>query len=100
MDFSEALKLMKQGLIMFRKNWNGTLAGHTMYVYLVIDASIRMPLLPTFNPGLDNKPRPDKIRTIEPEPFFIFHHGTNKTDNIWFPSTWDQIMDDWEIFEE
>ena len=89
MDFSAALLKLKSGKKLFRWGWNGVEAGHVMCVYLVDDGTLL---------------RPSKIKSVSSsmalDPFFILYHGTNKTDNVWFPSIWDIMATDWEVYYE
>ena len=80
MDFSEALIKLKEGKHLYRKGWNGIEAGVTMYVFLIKDGEINY-----------------WKEMFDIDPFFIFYHGPKKTNNIWTPSMWDIMADDWEV---
>ena len=84
MKFEEILPEIKAGKKAYRKGWNGIEAGIDMFVYLVKGAEI--------DAGRNG--------ILGPDPFFIFHHSRNETDNVWVPSTWDILVEDWEIREE
>ena len=90
MDYSKALKLMKQGLSTYRKGWNGIEAGHEMYVYIIDGCTVQPH---NKNPVMGDRPHFDL------DPFFIFYHGTKKTYNMWIPSIWDIMANDWEVLE-
>lgn len=70
-DFSEGLEQLKQGAICYRKGWNGIQRGVQMYVML--------------------------IREHEYAPHFVFYNSEHQTTNIWIPSMWDMMADDWVI---
>ena len=84
MKFEEILSELKEGKKAYRKHWNGIEAGIDMFVYLVDNAEI--------DAGRNG--------ILGPDPFFIFHHSKNDTDNVWLPSMWDIMNEDWEIKEE
>jgi hypothetical protein len=85
MKFEEILMELKDDtnddVKAYRKGWNGIEAGIDMYIYLVRGAEI--------DAGRNG--------ILSPDPFFIFHHSKNDTDNIWIPSIWDIMVEDWEI---
>ena len=85
-DFSTALSLMKKGMPVYRKGWNGIQLGKDMYVVLSS---------PLNSPGLFS------------EPYFKFIEEMESDDPIsdwktwigWMPSIMDILANDWYVYE-
>lgn len=83
MDFSQALRAMKDGHRVSRKGW--TEPGK--YVYWVPESTVRTP---------DGLPR----RLVAHALFFRPHKGPDGTVEPWLPSFDAQAADDWYVVEE
>lgn len=71
-NFSEALEHLKDGAIAYREGWNGIKRGINMYVMLI-----------------------DSHEAYDPH--FIFYNAEHQSNNIWVPSMWDMMAEDWVI---
>lgn len=92
MDFSDALRLVKNGQLMARKGWNGRQAGNTMFIYLVAGSNFKVnrpPLSTIFPEGTNISYQPHiDLRTAQ------------ATCVTWLASMSDLLAGDWEIVNE
>ncbi len=77
-DFGQVLKHLRGApanelVRAFRKGWNGIEAGIEMYIKLVT--------------------HDDRY-----EPYFTFYHQKKDTLNVWMPSVWDLMAEDWLVY--
>lgn len=90
MDFSEALKHLKEGKRITRTGWNGRRAnGEPMYVFLVPGSTFnvnRPPLLGIFEEGTE----------INYKPHIDMCHADDSI-GVWVSVTNDVLANDWEI---
>jgi len=87
MTFSEALELLKDGIPVYRKGWN----GKDMYVFLVKGSTFKVsrpPLNEFFPEG----------REVTYKPHLDMRY-TDGTIGVWLTATPDILSDDWEIKE-
>lgn len=87
MDFSQALKEVKQGNAIQRRGWN----DKGMFVYLVPGNSypVNTEIAQTFF---------GKDALVPYEPYFALKNVTD-TVSTWVPSVNDCLADDWEILQ-
>ncbi len=74
-NFSQVLTKLKEGALAYRQGWNGIIRGIDMYVMLIQENDLGY------------------------APHFIFYNSEHKSTNIWVPSMWDMMGNDWTIQE-
>jgi hypothetical protein len=87
MNFSDALKELKNGKKLQRSGWN----GKNLFVYLVSggDYKVQMDCI---------KPYADNNGCVHYEPYFAIKNVKN-TINTWMPSVSDILANDWEVID-
>ena len=95
MDFSEALKLMKQGKRVTRKWWNGNIVSFQpdMYVWLEKPWTLRRDLLD--EDDINTKKALGRYDSIDVLGTFVMKTRDNKLMQGWLATNTDLLAEDW-----
>ena len=95
MDFSEALKMLKDGKKVTRKGWNGNIVSFApdMYIWLDKPSTVRRECVPSDDANLlfafGRKDTIDVLGT------FVMHTRDNKLMYGWLATNSDLLAEDW-----